>query len=197
MPTHFPPQVSSGPLGGAIYLNSYGISIMNDYYASSKVPYYRIGSVLIDLAVSGIPTIGFFLDQSLNHQGVIDPSVIFAINLFCIVVLATVISGVGSLGDILLKMRAVDVITGVGLKKSKLLLRSLGYWYAIIMISISYSDSDHSVFYVWLSILAIGFLIMFSSNNKYKSNMTLLDVIFKTKVIKVEKSQMYEVNNKR
>ena len=132
------------------------------------MPFFRIGSLLIDIAVAGIPCVGLFPDQSYNHQAVLFPIVFFAIDLFTIVVIFTGISGKGSLGDFLLKLKTVDAITGSIVSKSKLVLRSFCYWFAISGIPLAFYDPNRFPFFMALFILGSGYFIMFSNHNKYK-----------------------------
>ena len=145
----------------------------------SANPFKRVLSILIDLTIPLAFIIGIYLTQERNTID-INYEMIYILVFTLLTLLSTAITGYGTLGDIILKIKTVN-LNGQHTGRIKLFIRNLLYclaWYAFI-------EMFHDVLFIFLIVIpwVLSYLVMFSTNNKFNQNMTALDILFKTVVI--------------
>ncbi len=141
-------------------------------------PIRRVFSGTLDLVVVIVPTLivqfskgAFSLFEFLG----------IAWFLFTVMTIAmTVTTGLGTFGDVIGRLKTVDV-RGTDISKKKLLLRNVCYCvlWAFPLIDVS----DH-LYLIISSLTSLGFsLTFFLKENKYKKYMSVFDLLFKTFVV--------------
>lgn len=136
-------------------------------------PPRRLLSSVVDIGVSAAPS----LYAMWQTHGTIDFWTSFSITYTFVVVLSTLISGYGTLGDVLLKIKTVH-IDGKPTSRARLVSRNASYVvYMIQLIALRNEKWD-----VLLSVatLLLSSALMFSTRNQHKKKMSALDIVFKT-----------------
>jgi hypothetical protein len=141
------------------------------------LPMKRILSFFIDAVVVLIPSY-----YASYKQPVIELKYLFSINFFFLIMVLSIISGKGTLGDRFLSLTTISVTT-TPLSKLKLVLRNLTYCvYLFLLIDELLTIGIMNNILLIVTLLA-SYLPVFSKKNVYNQNMTALDIVFKTTIV--------------
>ena len=149
-----------------------------------KISNKRLFSMAIDIFVALIPTILVYYLKIIPENIDINSYALFWIIFTLMTMIITVITKYGTIGDVYLKLRIVDVKNDK-LSMNRLLLRNFSY---CIYLGI-FILADNELVYLITAVITtlILYFIMYSNNNNYKEYMNVCDFIFKTKVVDANK----------
>ena len=150
-----------------------------DEIMESASPTKRIISSIIDVIATFIPSILAY--SGLKHQDISPTLLWFSIFIVstCILVYIT---GTGTLGDLLLRLKTTKV-NGDSITKGKLVLRQLFCCTILFALIIPLPNITTRVIFL---IIGVGiYFQMFIRNKQHNQYMTMVDSVFKTTVMSI------------
>lgn len=147
-----------------------------------KISNKRLLSTIVDVFIALVPTILVYYMKIIPGQLDISPYGLFWIIFTLLTMIMTVVTKYGTIGDVYLKLRIVDVNNNK-LSMSRLFFRNLSYCLYIGILL--FSDGEGIFFITAVITTLILYLVMYSNNNSYKEYMNVCDFIFKTKVVDI------------
>jgi len=152
-----------------------------DEIMESASPAKRIISSIIDVIATFIPSV--FAYSSLRDQDISPTFLWFSVFIVGTCIFAY-ITGTGTLGDLLLRLKTTNV-NGVSLTKGKLVLRQI--FCCIIMLGVILPLPEISTRVIFLFIGLGIYLRMFFKSKQHNQYMTMIDFVFKTTVMSIVK----------
>jgi hypothetical protein len=146
---------------------------------SGNPPAYfrRLMSAALDLVVATIPVYANSLINIYPLGNEWSYRFLFGFNFFFVTIILSLISGYGTLGDVLSHLHTVDM-NGQVVTKKKLILRNSMYCFYFAL-GILTCDRVFEYF-SFISVTLLFYSTIFSCKNKYNQHLTTLDLVSKT-----------------